>query len=148
MLTLFILSVLGAGLAFGTMYIAAGLLALLWYVLLAIGRWRMFEKMDRPGWKGFIPIYADYVLYDACWQTTFFWISLVAAIICGGADEGGRSLIVSLAGLIGTVFDGILSLRLSRSFGHGVPFAIGLILLNPLFVLYLGFGPDRYYRLA
>ena len=144
MLTLFILSVLGAGLAFGTMYVAA---ALLWYILLAVGRWRMFEKMGQPGWKGFVPVYADYVLYDACWQTTFFWISLAAALICGIAGDGDRSLLVSLAGLVGSVFDAILSLRLSRSFGHNVLFAIGLILLNPLFVLYLGFGPDRYYRL-
>jgi len=37
-----------------------------------------------------------------------------------------------------------LALRVSRSFGHGIPFALGLMLLNPLFVLYLGFGPDRY----
>ena len=144
MLTLFILAVLGAGLAFGAMYIVA---AILWYILLALGRWRMFEKMGQPGWKGFIPVYADYVLYDACWQTTFFWISLVAAIICGIAGDGDRSFIVSVAGMIGTVFDAILCLRLSRSFGHSILFAIGLILFNPLFVLYLGFGPDRYYRI-
>lgn len=52
---------LGAGLAFGTMYIAAGLLALLWYVLLAVGRWRMFEKMDQPGCLGFGPDHACFV---------------------------------------------------------------------------------------
>ena len=38
-------------------------------------------------------------------------------------------------------------LRVSRAFGHGIPFAIGLTLFHPLFVLYLGFGPDRYRRL-
>jgi len=39
---------------------------LIWYLLLAIGRWQMFEKMGQPGWKGFIPVYSDYILYGSC----------------------------------------------------------------------------------
>ena len=33
---------------------------------------------------------------------------------------------------------------LSKSFGHGVGFTIGLILLGFIFLLILGFGGDRY----
>lgn len=33
---------------------------------------------------------------------------------------------------------------LSRSFGHGVGFTIGLILLSPIFILILAFGSSRY----
>ncbi len=144
MLTLILLTILGSALALGTLYIFG---MLLWYLLLALGRWQMFEKMGQPGWKGFIPIYSDYVLYGTCWEVAFFWVALTASAGCafGGADS--RSLLVSLAGMIGTALEFLLSLRVSRAFGHGIPFAVGLTLFNPLFVLYLGFGPDRYRRL-
>ncbi len=144
MLTLILLTILGSALALGTLYIFG---MLFWYLLLALGRWQMFEKMGQPGWKAFIPIYSDYVLYGSCWETAFFWIALAASAVCafGGADSG--SMLVSLAGVIGAALEFLLSLRVSRAFGHGIPFAIGLTLFNPLFVLYLGFGPDRCRRL-
>ena len=141
MLTLILMTILGSALALGALYIGVMLFG---YLLLALGRWQMFEKMGQPGWKGFIPIYSDYVLYGSCWETTFFWVALIASAVCaiGGADS--RSLLVSLAGIVAGVMEASLALRVSRSFGHGFLFALGLMLLNPLFVLYLGFVPDRY----
>lgn len=141
MLTLILMTILGSALALGALYIGVMLFG---YLLLALGRWQMFEKMGQPGWKGFIPIYSDYVLYGSCWETVFFWVALAASTVCaiGGADS--RSLLISLAGIVAGVMEASLALRVSRSFGHGFLFALGLMLLNPLFVLYLGFGPDRY----
>jgi len=141
MLTLILMTILGSTLALGALYIGVMLFG---YLLLALGRWQMFEKMGQPGWKGFVPIYSDYILYGSCWETAFFWVALAASAVCamGGADS--RSLLVSLAGIVAAVMEASLALRVSRSFGHGIPFALGLMLLNPLFVLYLGFGPDRY----
>jgi len=141
MLTLILMTILGSALALGALYIGVMLFG---YLLLALGRWQMFEKMGQPGWKGFVPIYSDYILYGSCWETAFFWVALAASAVCamGGADS--RSLLVSLAGIVAAVMEASLALRVSRSFGHGIPFALGLMLLNPLFVLYLGFGPDRY----
>ena len=145
MLTLILMTILGSVLALGALYVG---MMLFGYLLLAIGRWQMFEKMGQPGWKGFIPIYSDYVLYGSCWETAFFWVALAASAVCaiGGADS--RSLLVSLAGIVAGVMEASLALRTSRSFGHGILFALGLMLLNPLFVLYLGFGPDRYWGLS
>ena len=60
MLTLILMTILGSVLALGALYVG---MMLFGYLLLAIGRWQMFEKMGQPGWKGFIPIYSDYVLY-------------------------------------------------------------------------------------
>ena len=34
--------------------------------------------------------------------------------------------------------------RMSAAFGHGLGYAIGLFILNPLFVLIIGLGRDRY----
>jgi len=38
----------------------------------------------------------------------------------------------------------IMMLDLARAFGRGVGFAIGLILLSPIFILILAFGGSRY----
>ncbi len=143
MLTLILMTVLGSALALGTLFIGG---MLLWYLLLALGRWQMFEKMGQSGWKAFIPIYSDYVLYGACWQTVYFWIALAAAFCAGSGDH--RGLLASLAGMVAAALEFLLALRVSRSFGHNIPFAIGLTLFNPLFVLYLGFGPDRFRQLS
>ncbi len=145
MLTLLFMTFLGSVLAIGALSVVV---MLIWYILLALGRWQMFEKMGQPGWKGFIPIYSDYILYGTCWETGVFWVALIASAICAvnGTDSG--SLLVSLAGTVSTVLEFLLALRVSRSFGHGLLYALGLTFCNPLFVLYLGFGPDRYERLS
>ena len=142
MITIFLLMVLGAGMIAG---IAAAVVALIWYLLLAVGRWRMFEKMGEPGWKGLIPIYADYILYKRCWQPPFFLVSLAAAIISGvGRNQENPGFLVSVAGTLGTVFDALLCWKVSRAFGHGIGVTLGLLFLNPVFMLYLGLGSDRY----
>ena len=142
MITLFILLILGAALIAGA---ASVILALIWYLLLALGRWRMFEKMGEPGWKGLIPIYADYILYGRCWHPMLFWVSLVAAIVSGiGGNQEHPGFLISIAGTLGSVLDAMLCWKVSKAFGHGILFTLGLILLNPIFTLYLGFGPDAY----
>ena len=47
-------------------------------------------------------------------------------------------------GLIG-ISSVIYSVKLVRSFGHGIGFAIGLIFLQPIFMLIQGFSNDPYY---
>ena len=127
-----------AGLAVGTF---SRLVELAWLVLLLAGRWRMFEKMREPGWEGLIPLYADYILYKKCWETTAFWVAIVATV---AASVLGQGFLASAASLVVTVVDAKLCWELSRRFGHGILFAVGLVLFNPIFVLYLGFGPDFY----
>lgn len=36
------------------------------------------------------------------------------------------------------------SYSLSKAFGHGIAFALGLIFIEPLFILILGFGKSQY----
>ena len=134
-----------ASVAVGALSVVFGLI---WYLLLALGRWRMFEKMGLEGWKGLIPIYADFLLYRYCWQDLFFWISLAAALFSGAGNrpEENPGALATVAGLAGTACDAVLCWKLSNAFGHGIAFTLGLIFLNPLFVLYLGLGPDQYIR--
>ena len=32
----------------------------IWYIIMAVGLWKMFEKAGEPGWIGFVPFYNQY----------------------------------------------------------------------------------------
>ena len=45
-----------------------------------IGCWFTYKKMHLPGWKGIIPLYNVYVLFEELWETKYFW----RGVICFG----------------------------------------------------------------
>ena len=106
---------------------AAGAL-ILWAVVLlffiAVG-WKIFTKAGQPGWAILVPIYNIIVLLKIVGRE--WWCVLL--------------MLIPFVGVIVWI---IVSLDLAKSFGRGVGFAIGLILLAPIFGLILGFGSDTY----
>lgn len=127
------------------------ILALVWWILQIIANWNIFTKAGEAGWKSLIPIYGDYVSYKIAWQTSYFWLSFILGIVASyvasaNPDEGMfLAVIVTLLRIVLTVINIMYCVKLSRAFGHGIGFAIGLILLQPIFLLILGFGSDPYY---
>ncbi len=122
---------------------------LIYWILQIVAYWSIFKKAGEPGWKSMIPIYCTYVQYKLTWKTSMFWISFLAAIIANVLMQlGGDSLALLAVGVvleIAAAAIGFVALyKLSRSFGHGVGFAIGLIFLYPIFILILGFGSSQY----
>ncbi len=122
---------------------------LIYWILRIVAYWSIFKKAGEPGWKSIIPIYCTYVQYKLTWKTSMFWISFLAAIIANVLMQlGGDSLALLAVGVvleIAAAAIGFVALyKLSRSFGHGVGFAIGLIFLYPIFILILGFGSSQY----
>ena len=107
-------------------------LAVTWFFCLAImiimivGMWKMFEKAGREGWKSIIPIYNMYVLTEIAGLNG--WLFLLC-------------LIPGVGALVWTI---MVSLKLAPAFGKDTAFAIGLILLSPIFYLILGFGSAKY----
>lgn len=126
--------------------------AFIWWLLQVIANWRIFTKAGEAGWKSIIPVYGDYVSYKIAWQTTYFWIVLILGIISsvvGGFvnPDGSNAILLVIVSLIRivTVIIGIFySLKLAKAFGKGTGFAIGLIFLQPIFMLILGFGDATY----
>ena len=127
------------------------ILALVWWILQIIANWNIFTKAGEAGWKSLIPIYGDYVSYKIAWQTSYFWLSFILGIVASyvasaNPDEGMfLAVIVTLLRIVLTVINIMNCVKLSGAFGHGIGFAIGLILLQPIFLLILGFGSDPYY---
>jgi hypothetical protein len=87
--------------------------------------WQLFEKADRAGWKSIIPIYNLVVMMRIVGRPGW-WVIL--ALI------PGFNLIPGL----------IVPIDLAKSFGKGVGFGIGLILLAPVFGPILALGGAQY----
>lgn len=98
-----------------------------------------------------MPVYNSYILFKVTWETKFFWISLGLSIVSGllngmNADGGNMafSAIATIISLAIVVIGVILFHKLSKAFGHGIGFTVGLCLLNPIFMLILAFGNSEY----
>lgn len=130
----------------GSMGIIA-VFAIAWYVILVIACWRIFTKAGEAGWKSIIPFYNSYILYKLTWKGVMFWVVLVM-IVAGYILNSMDNTVISILGWLmitaSTVTGWVQKYKFSQSFGHGIGFAVGLVLLNPIFTLILGFGGDQY----
>ena len=147
-------------------YAAAGTLGLVmslmtvwvgWYVLTLVARWRIFDKAGIAGWKSLIPIYSDYCTYKIAWRTSFFWAMLVLGGVAGfianrmgvytDAGETVPALLTALnsaCSLAVAVINLLMNVNLSKKFGHGVLYGLGLTFLTPVFTMILGLGASEY----
>lgn len=123
MSTLFIALQQADGAAGGS--IVSTLFSLLIAVVVIAGMWKVFAKAGQPGWAAIIPIYNTYVLLKIAgkpwWWLLLLFIPLVNFVI----------LILAM-------------ISLAQAFGKGMGFALGLILLSPIFIPILGFGSAQY----
>lgn len=99
------------------------------YILVVIAMWKVFTKAGKPGWASLIPVYNMVVMYQIVglnpWLLLLYLIPFVNWI---------AALVLSI----------MLNIKLAKVFGKGTGFAIGLIFLNPIFLLILGFGDAKY----
>lgn len=131
------------------------IVALIWWLLQIAANWRIFTKAGEDGWKSIIPVYSDYISYKIAWQPSYFWLTLILGIVAsvisaattGGGDGTNTTilLVISLLRLIMGIISILYSFKLAKAFGRGTGFALGLIFLQPIFLLILGFGNDSYY---
>lgn len=142
------LLIISSMMVLGGMYL---IFAFVWWILQIIANWYIFTKAGEAGWKSLIPIYGDYVSYKIAWQTSYFWLNFILGILLSYVSNANLnesmflSLIVILLKIALTVINIMYCVKLARAFGRGIGFAIGLILLQPIFLLILGFGSDQYY---
>ncbi|CAK7072156.1 MAG: hypothetical protein EUB_03787 [Eubacterium sp.] len=76
-----------------------------------------------------------------------FWVNLICVVLSrwlGGSDMGILTLIAGVMSLVSVVLYIGISYKLGQSFGQGVGFTIGLMILRPVFILILGFGSADY----
>src|SRR3984893_6365125 len=94
-------------------------------ILLIASIWKVFSKAGQPGWAAIIPIYNFYVM-------------------CKVAGRPGWWLLLMLIPFVNFIIAIILNVDISKRFGKGVGFAIGMIILPFIFWPILGFGSAQY----
>ena len=122
------------------------------WILQIIAFWKIFKKAGEPGWKSIIPIYNSYVLYKISWRPLWFWLNILIAFIYGfvgqlanSSTSGTFFAILTIIFYVALFVLYVMFLvKISRSFGHGIGFAIGLLFLYPIFILMLGYGKSEY----
>ena len=94
-------------------------------VVMLASLWKVFTKAGQPGWAVIVPIYNVVVLLKIVGRP-LWW------------------LILFLVPLVNFVIGIIVYIDLAKSFGKGVGFGVGLLLLSFIFFPILGFGDARY----
>jgi hypothetical protein len=100
-------------------------LGLVFAILSIIGMWKLFTKANEHGWAAIIPIYNTYVLFKITTSSGWFFLLLLIPV-------------VNAFVMIYVLY------KLAKVFGHGIGFALGLIFLEPIFIMILGFGSSEY----
>lgn len=109
-------------------------------VLQIIGTWKILTKAKQPGWGALIPFYSQYLLCKISGVNPWWILIVVLSPILNIIPIVGSiaSMAVSIYFLI------LLNVSLARSFGKEDSFAVGLILLAPIFYFILGIKDDSY----
>lgn len=110
-----------AGGAVGVAFLLA--IALLVFYLGAT--WKVFTKAGRAGWLSLIPI-------------------VNTVVLCQIAGKSGWWVLLLLIPFVDIIVAIMLILELSRAFGHGMGFALGLLFLGFIFWPILGYGSSQY----
>ncbi len=95
------------------------------YVLQIIAMWKIFTKANKPGWASIVPVYNIYTLLQIAEVPTWYLLLLI----------------IPVANIYATFK---MYIELAHKFGKDTGFGIGLVLLNPVFILVLAFGNATY----
>lgn len=120
---------------------------IIWYILKLMAAYKVVAKMGEPGWKSLIPFYHEYILFKHVWFAPVGILYLLLGIAFGFIpDDKGLvlQLLAIVVGIIIIVIQAKFASHLSKAFGHGIGYALGIFFLEPVFTMILGFGNDKY----
>ena len=132
----------------------------IFYVLRVIAYWKIFTKAGKPGWHSIIPLLNQWDEIDLAWDRHMAWIYIVLSIavsvfssIYSTYQEAGTApMALNIAllcfGCALTIISVFQCYKLAKAFGKGIGFFLGLIVLNPIFMIILGFGSAQYQKLS
>lgn len=124
-----------------------------------VALWKIYKKAGEHGWACLVPFYNNYVFYRMTWGNGWMFLlpailifgyvfGLVFLMLSGFAGEATLTIIMTILAIgcgIASIVINIITLhKLSKSFGHGVGFTLGLLFLSVIFYIILGFGSSQY----
>jgi hypothetical protein len=112
-------------------YASGGIPAIVWVIYIAVivvmivAMWKVFTKAGKPGWASLIPLYNTYVMLQVVGRP-WWWLLLM------------------FIPFVNIVIAIIVTNDLAKSFGKGVGWTVGLLLLPFIFMPMLAFGNAKY----
>ena len=105
----------------------------IFFILTAVGLWKMFEKAREPGWAGIIPFYNMYKLCEISMGNPWYWLRLFVVVV------------PIIGWILYFYFSYVMGRAIARAFGQDDVWAIGYMLAGPIFYCITGFGSYSYY---
>ena len=131
----------------GGLALVSSLIQVVIILLNIIGLFKIYQKMGKPGWKGIIPFYNMYGLYDELWDKKYFWGYLLAEVVMLNPSSPS-GLLFSVADLVLAVAMIVvvmkLYIKLAKAFGKGTGFGVLTFFFAPICLAVLGFGSAEY----
>lgn len=103
------------------------LISLVLGVLMIIAQWKIFKKAGKGGWECLIPVYNIIVLLQIAELPTWYIVLFCLPF-------------ANIYAIFKTYIE------LAHKFGKSTGFGVGLVFLNPIFMLILGFGKNNVYQ--
>lgn len=144
---LYLMSILTlASLIGASFYLFGVLLMIAGYVLYALGAYRMFQKAGITGWLAWIPFVNEYFIFKISWDTKFYWVYLILSILINfNTTDGSMNALACVLWVVNLVIHFLYTQKLSKSFGQGEFFGLGLFFFESIFIMILGYGSSLYY---
>lgn len=95
-------------------------------ILTIVGCWKMFTKAGQAGWASIIPFYNQYIISKISFGNGWLFLLLLIPVV-------------------NVIFMIVMMYKLSKAFGHGLGYCVGLIFLPFVFYLILGFDNSKYH---
>lgn len=114
----------------GTMIFAALigiLLSVFIFIIVILAMFKLFKKMDEPGWAAIVPLYNTWILCKHTWTTPI--LGMVGMLIPG----------------LNFIFSIITIFKLCKKFDKGTLFCVLSIFFSPICLVILGLGKCEYY---
>ena len=103
----------------------AGLFGLAVFVAIVASWWKVFTKGGQPGWGALIPIYNLYLILKMIGRPGWWLLLLLIPVV---------NVVVAI----------VITHGISKSFGKGIPFTIGLMFLPFIFYPILAWSDAVY----
>ena len=120
-------------------------------------QWRVYQKMGYQGWKSLIALYSQFLLFKAAygngWVVLKLWLMpviymlamLVVSVVCSILRAYEFTIVLGLLIMLICAYIVIktmikLWIDLAHLFGQPTSFGIGLLLVQPIFMIVLAFS--------
>lgn len=130
------------------------------FIIVTVAQWILFKKAGEFGWKSLIPIFSLYIYITkiARKHSIYFlfpilsslgiWILLkfykIQDVDINSFTMNLIAFFIFVSGILNLIIYYLITISISRNFGHGLGYALGLIFFPYIFLIILAFGNSRF----